>query len=451
VVDVRIFSRKGQEKDERAKQIEAEYVSKLEKNLGDEIRILTDERLKRLEGILGGKEVLADLHDERTNKRLITKGALLDRETIERISTKNLKRIRYADKDPRVNEQIDEIEEMTSRQIEVLRKITNEKIAKLQKGDELPPGVIKLVKVYVAMKRKLSVGDKMAGRHGNKGVIARILPEEDMPYLPDGTPVEIVLNPLGVPSRMNVGQILETHLGWAAAGLGRKIAGLIKQNSDVNFVREQVRKEFAGTATLRQLEELDDETLLRVAHGMERGIWFGTAVFDGAKEEEIKSLLSAAGLPASGKTLLFDGMTGEQFEQPVTVGYIYMLKLSHLVDDKIHARSIGPYSLITQQPLGGKAQFGGQRFGEMEVWALEAYGAAYILQELLTAKSDDVYGRTKIYEAIVKGEAAIEPGVPESFNVLVRELQSLCLDVELIKRADLLKKAPVPEVAAVAD
>jgi DNA-directed RNA polymerase subunit beta len=452
VVDVRIFSRKGQEKDERAKQIEAEYISKLEKNLGDEIRILTDERLKRLEGILGNKEVLADLHDERTNKRLITKGALLDRETIERISTKNLKRIRYADKDPRVNEQIDEIEEMTSRQIEVLRKITNEKISKLQKGDELPPGVIKLVKVYVAMKRKLSVGDKMAGRHGNKGVIARILPEEDMPYLPDGTPVEIVLNPLGVPSRMNVGQILETHLGWAASTLGKKIAALIKQNSDVTFVREQLRKEFAGTATLRQLEELDDEMLLRVTHGMERGIWFGTAVFDGAKENEIKSLLAAAGLPSSGKTALFDGMTGDQFEQPVTVGYIYMLKLSHLVDDKIHARSIGPYSLITQQPLGGKAQFGGQRFGEMEVWALEAYGAAYILQELLTAKSDDVYGRTKIYEAIVKGEAAIEPGVPESFNVLIRELQSLCLDVELIKRADLIKKAPAPEaMAAVAD
>jgi DNA-directed RNA polymerase subunit beta len=451
VVDVRIFSRKGQEKDERAKQIEAEYVSKLEKNLGDEIRILTDERLKRLEGILGGKEVLADLHDERTNKRLITKGALLDRETIERISTKNLKRIRYNDKDPRVNEQIDEIEEMTSRQIEVLRKITNEKIAKLQKGDELPPGVIKLVKVYVAMKRKLSVGDKMAGRHGNKGVIARILPEEDMPYLPDGTPVEIVLNPLGVPSRMNVGQILETHLGWAAHSLGAKIAALIKANSDVEATRELMKKEFAGTATLRQLLELDDEMLLRVGAGMKRGIWFGTAVFDGAKESEIKALLAAAGLPSSGKTPLFDGMTGEQFEQPVTVGYIYMLKLSHLVDDKIHARSIGPYSLITQQPLGGKAQFGGQRFGEMEVWALEAYGAAYILQELLTAKSDDVYGRTKIYEAIVKGEAAIEPGVPESFNVLIRELQSLCLDVELIKRADLIKKAPAPEMAAVAD
>jgi len=318
------------------------------------------------------------------------------------------------------------------------------------------------VKVYVAMKRKLSVGDKMAGRHGNKGVIARILPEEDMPYLPDGTPVEIVLNPLGVPSRMNVGQILETHLGWAAHALGLKIAGVLKSEeqmmaralehgSQANAVRALIKEEFAGTATLRQLLEMDDAMLLRVATGMERGIWFGTAVFDGAREEEIKALLASAGLPSSGKTALYDGMTGEQFEQPVTVGYIYMLKLSHLVDDKIHARSIGPYSLITQQPLGGKAQFGGQRFGEMEVWALEAYGAAYILQELLTAKSDDVYGRTKIYEAIVKGEAAIEPGVPESFNVLIRELQSLCLDVELIKRADLVRKVPAPEVAAVAD
>src|ERR1019366_988397 len=306
-----------------------------------------------------------------------------DRDTIERISTRNLKRIKYADKDPRVNEQIDEIEEMTSRQIDVLKKIVNEKKDKLTKGDELPPGVIKLVKVYIAMKRKLSVGDKMAGRHGNKGVIARILPEEDMPYLPDGTPVEIVLNPLGVPSRMNVGQILETHLGWAAQALG---------------------------------------------------LHYATPVFDGATEREIKKALTEAGKSTSGKTPLFDGMTGTQFEQPVTVGYIYMLKLSHLVDDKIHARSIGPYSLITQQPLGGKAQFGGQRFGEMEVWALEAYGAAYILQELLTAKSDDVYGRAKIYEAIVKGEAAIEPGVPESFNVLIRELQSLCLDVELQKK-----------------
>jgi DNA-directed RNA polymerase subunit beta len=283
--------------------------------------------------------------------------------------------MRFKDKDPRLNEQIDEIEEMTSRQIAVLEKITDEKIAKLRKGDELPPGVIKLVKVYIAMKRKLSVGDKMAGRHGNKGVIAKIVPEEDMPYLPDGTPVEIILNPLGVPSRMNVGQILETHLGWAAKALG---------------------------------------------------VRFATPVFDGATEKDIKERLAAAGL--------------------LTVGYIYMLKLSHLVDDKIHARSIGPYSLITQQPLGGKAQFGGQRFGEMEVWALEAYGAAYILQELLTAKSDDVYGRAKIYEAIVKGEAAAEPGVPESFNVLIRELQSLCLDVELMK-----KPREIPDTALAAD
>ena len=434
IVDVRIFSRKGQEKDERARQIESEQIAKLEKNLEDEIRILTDERLKRLEAILGGKVVQADLHDERTNKRLLVKDAVLDRDAIERISTRNLKRIRYADKDPRVNEQIDEIEEMTSRQIDVLRKITNERIGKLQKGDELSPGVIKLVKVYIAMKRKLSVGDKMAGRHGNKGVISRILPEEDMPYLPDGTPAEIVLNPLGVPSRMNVGQILETHLGWAAHELGQQVAELVRKYQDANAMREVIKERFKGTAVVRQLLELDDEQLLRVAAGMKRGIWFGTAVFDGAKEEEIKALLTSAGLPTSGKTVLYDGMTGEALEQPVTVGYIYMLKLSHLVDDKIHARSIGPYSLITQQPLGGKAQFGGQRFGEMEVWALEAYGAAYILQELLTAKSDDVFGRTKIYEAIVKGEAAIEPGVPESFNVLIRELQSLCLDVELIKQ-----------------
>jgi len=382
VVDCKIFSRKGQDKDERSRRIEESQIARLQRNLTDEIRILTDERAKRLGNLLEGKEVLADLHDEKTNKKLISKGALLDRESIEKMRSRDLKRIRFTNKDNRINEQIDEIEEMTSRQIAVLEKITDEKIAKLRKGDELPPGVIKLTKVYIAMKRKLSVGDKMAGRHGNKGVIARILPEEDMPYLPDGQPVEIVLNPLGVPSRMNVGQILETHLGWAAKALG---------------------------------------------------VQFATPVFDGAQEREIKKQLTAAGLPTSGKTKLFDGMTGQEFEQPVTVGYIYMLKLSHLVDDKIHARSIGPYSLITQQPLGGKAQFGGQRFGEMEVWALEAYGAAYILQELLTAKSDDVYGRAKIYEAIVKGEAAIEPGVPESFNVLIRELQSLCLDVELMK------------------
>ncbi len=444
VVDVKIFSRKGQEKDERAKTIEGNQIAKLEKNLSDEIRILTDERLKRLEGLLGGKEVQADLHDERTNKRLLTKDTILDRDTIERISTRNLKRIKYADKDPRVNEQIDEIEEMTSRQIDVLKKIVNEKKEKLTKGDELPPGVIKLVKVYIAMKRKLSVGDKMAGRHGNKGVIARILPEEDMPYLEDGTPVEIVLNPLGVPSRMNVGQILETHLGWAGYELGLKIAELLKQNTRAEAVRRDLKALFKDTVLADTIADMSEDELEALAPTLKNGVFMGSAVFDGARETEIKALLQSAGLPTSGKTTLRDGMTGEKFEQPVTVGYIYMLKLSHLVDDKIHARSIGPYSLITQQPLGGKAQFGGQRFGEMEVWALEAYGAAFILQELLTAKSDDVYGRTKIYEAIVKGEAAMEPGVPESFNVLIRELQALCLDVELIKATE---KKPVAVAA----
>jgi DNA-directed RNA polymerase subunit beta len=382
VVDVKIFSRKGAEKDERAKLIENMEISRLEKNLRDEIRILTDERNKRLVSLLEGNVVANELVHERTGRKIVAKGTEMTSEVIQNLSLRELIKLKFKD-GANPHDQIQEIEEMTTRQIDVLRKIHEERISKLRRGDELPPGVIKLVKVYVAMKRKLSVGDKMAGRHGNKGVIARILPEEDMPYLPDGTPAEIVLNPLGVPSRMNVGQILETHLGWAAHALG---------------------------------------------------MWFATPVFDGATESEIKNMLEKANLPQAGKTRLYDGMTGVPFEQEVTCGYIYMLKLSHLVDDKIHARSIGPYSLITQQPLGGKAQFGGQRFGEMEVWALEAYGAAHILQELLTAKSDDVYGRTKIYEAIVKGEAAMEPGVPESFNVLIRELQSLCLDVELMKR-----------------
>ncbi len=395
VVDAKVFSRKGADLDERSKSILESQVDKLHRNLDDEKRILADERAKRLAMLLDGKELLADLHDEKTNKKLLAKGTPLNRETLEKMKARDLKRMKLSGRDPRLNEAIDEIEELTSRQIMVLEKISDEKVAKLKKGDELPPGVIKMVKVYIAMKRKLSVGDKMAGRHGNKGVISRIVPEEDMPYLADGTPVEIILNPLGVPSRMNVGQILETHLGWAGDKLGRKYA---------------------------------------------------TPVFDGATERDIKDQLVEAGLPTAGKVMLFDGMTGQTFEQPVTVGIIYMLKLSHLVDDKIHARSIGPYSLITQQPLGGKAQFGGQRFGEMEVWALEAYGAAYVLQELLTAKSDDVFGRAKIYEAIVKGEAAAEPGVPESFNVLIRELQSLCLDVELMK-----KPKEIPDTAQAAD
>jgi DNA-directed RNA polymerase subunit beta len=443
IVDVKIFTRKGGEKDERHKAIEATQVFKLEKNLADEIRILTDERLKRLTDLLGNKILQADLHDEKTNKRLLTKGVELTRDIIEKISTRNLKRLKLNEKDPLLIEKIEEIEEMTSRQIDVLRKITEERKEKLKKGDELPPGVIKLVKVYIAMKRKLSIGDKMAGRHGNKGVIARIVPQEDMPYLPDGTPVEIVLNPLGVPSRMNVGQVLETHLGWAAKELGNSLKRLLSKEVRAEALRRWFREVFADTAIWKTLAKLSDDDLLEVAEGFREGIPFATPVFDGAREAEIRHLLEVAGLPHAGKINLFDGMTGDQFDQPVTVGYIYMLKLSHLVDDKIHARSIGPYSLITQQPLGGKAQFGGQRFGEMEVWALEAYGAAHILQELLTAKSDDVYGRAKIYEAIVKGEPGIEPGVPESFNVLVRELQSLCLDVELMKR----QKPPTEKAA----
>jgi DNA-directed RNA polymerase subunit beta len=340
-----------------------------------------------------GRKLSADLTVNR--EVVIAKGVPITREMLQSVEPKALRKAQVASSRVDAAAEVKEYEDRTERQIKILSDIYEEKIAKLRQGDELSPGVIKMVKVFIAMKRKLSVGDKMAGRHGNKGVIARILPEEDMPYLPDGTPVEIVLNPLGVPSRMNVGQILETHLGWAARVLG---------------------------------------------------LYFATPVFDGATEKEIKQKLEESGARArelglpeivneSGKAVLYDGLSGDAFEQKVTVGYIYMLKLSHLVDDKIHARSIGPYSLITQQPLGGKAQFGGQRFGEMEVWALEAYGAAHILQELLTAKSDDVAGRSKIYEAIVKGEADFDPGLPESFNVLVRELQSLCLDVELVQKA----------------
>ena len=381
-VGVKVFSRKGIEKDDRAKAIEAEELEIMEKNLEDEVRILHDEVKKRLSSMLEGKTLGADLFDEHGRDTLLVKGTLLTTELIRNLAYMDLVRVRVTNENARLKSDRASLEERTERQVEVIQQLFEEKKEKIRRGDELPPGVIKLVKVYIAMKRKLSVGDKMAGRHGNKGVIARILPEEDMPHLPDGTPVEVVLNPLGVPSRMNVGQILETHLGWAAHALG---------------------------------------------------LYFATPVFDGANENEIKKLLEQAGLPKSGKTKLYDGMTGEAFEQEVTVGYIYMLKLSHLVDDKLHARSIGPYSLITQQPLGGKAQFGGQRFGEMEVWALEAYGAAHILQELLTAKSDDVTGRAKIYEAIVKGDASFTAGLPESFNVLIRELQALCLDVDLVK------------------
>ena len=312
-----------------------------------------------------------------------------------------------------------------------------DKVDKLQRGDELSPGVMKMVKVFVAMKRKIQPGDKMAGRHGNKGVISKIVPVEDMPYLDDGTPVDIVLNPLGVPSRMNVGQILETHLGWASAGLGKKIGEVLEKTRDAakdarrTEIRKFLKKVYGDSEFAKQVGPLSDDEVVRLAESMRSGVPFATPVFDGAREDDIVELLNQAGLEESGQVMLCDGRSGEAFERAVTVGYIYMLKLHHLVDDKIHARSIGPYSLVTQQPLGGKAQFGGQRFGEMEVWALEAYGAAYTLQEMLTVKSDDVGGRTSVYAKIVRGSDTFEAGIPESFNVLIKELRSLGLNVEL--------------------
>jgi len=383
VVGVKIFARRGTEKDSRAQAIEEEEIARIRKNSEDEKRIILEERNKKLEELLHGAHVTADVVSSRSGETLARKGGTLTGAVVSELTRAELLALPL--KDVSVRERVKLLINQAESQIDVLEKLNSERINLLTAGDELPPGVIKQVKVYVAMKRKLQVGDKMAGRHGNKGVISVALPEEDLPFLEDGTPVEIVLNPLGVPSRMNVGQILETHLGWV---------------------------------------------------GKVTGTRFATPVFDGAGEQQVHELLRQAGLPEDGKTVLRDGVTGEPFEQRVTVGYIYMLKLSHLVDDKIHARSIGPYSLITQQPLGGKAQFGGQRLGEMEVWALEAYGAAYTLQELLTVKSDDVEGRSRVYEAIVKGKVPEPPGLPESFNVLVRELQSLGLDVELVKHGE---------------
>jgi DNA-directed RNA polymerase subunit beta len=443
VVDVKVFTRKGAEKDERSLSIERAEEEKLEKNVRDEVRILEDERNKRVFELLEGQRLADDLVYK--NKKLLAKGTKLTHEELGQLEIGALRKIEVTSSRVDVQAEIADIERRTERQVKVQQQLHHENIEKLKKGDELPPGVIKMVKVFIAMKRKLSVGDKMAGRHGNKGVIARILPEEEMPYLPDGTPVEIVLNPLGVPSRMNVGQILETHLGWASKAIGQRLGELLADGSRTDEVRKIYREVFSSGEWQERIGAMPDEELVAHARTMVEGIPYASPVFDGAREADIKKLLQFAGLPTSGKTVLYDGMSGDPFEQQVTVGYIYMMKLSHLVDDKIHARSIGPYSLITQQPLGGKAQFGGQRFGEMEVWALEAYGAAHILQELLTAKSDDVAGRSKIYEAIVKGEADFDPGVPESFNVLIRELQSLCLDVELMRRSEEVEEEVVTE------
>ena len=444
VVDVKVFSRKGVDRDQRAQQIQLEEEERIRKDLADQIRIIREEDRKRLLDLLEGERIVEPLL--RRGEVLLDEGVELTREAMSALDTETLRGARIKPSKAEKLREIHRIEERTKKRIEIMNKLVDAKIDQMQKGDELAPGVIKMVKVYVAMKRKLSVGDKVAGRHGNKGVIARLLPEEDMPYLPDGTPVEVALNPLGVPSRMNVGQILETHLGWAAAQHGAFFQQALQseRSAAALAIRERLREVLPYQMTQTVLDGMDDEAVLDAARALQKGVRFASPVFDGASEKEIKKQLEVAGLPSSGKLQLRDGRTGEAFEQPVTVGYIYLMKLSHLVDDKIHARSIGPYSLITQQPLGGKAQFGGQRFGEMEVWALEAYGAAHILQELLTVKSDDVYGRTKIYEALVKGETAVEPGLPESFNVLVRELQSLCLDVELLSdRADVRGPATI--------
>jgi DNA-directed RNA polymerase subunit beta len=395
VVGVRVFSRRGAEKDERTRTIEDEEIARIEKDIHEEIKIVEEERDRKRRKLLLGKTAAAEVKIPRTSTTLVGKGKRFTEEALTQLAGRGLFELPVVEFDL-VQERLQEVEETARDQIHILQSMLEEKIAKLRRGDELPPGVIKMVKVYVAMKRKLSVGDKMAGRHGNKGVVSIIVPEEDMPHLEDGTPVDLVLNPLGVPSRMNVGQILETHLGWAAKALGWTVA---------------------------------------------------SPVFDGATEQDIKAALRQAGLPADGRTTLYDGKTGEPFDQKVVVGQIYMMKLHHLVDDKIHARSTGPYSLVTQQPLGGKAQFGGQRLGEMEVWALEAYGASRTLQEMLTVKSDDVVGRTRMYEAIVKGENTLEASLPESFNVLVKELQSLALDVELLETGDLPAEEQLEEMS----
>ncbi|MBL8613041.1 MAG: DNA-directed RNA polymerase subunit beta [Myxococcales bacterium] len=440
VINARVFARKGTEKDERAQAIEDAEKQRLEKMKDEEAKILRDSFFRQVKKQLVGHTTNGKLVDDK-GKVLLQKGQTLDETALDGIPHKYWGEL-PVESGEELSSKLRELEELIAQREEYFR----DKIDRLSKGDELPPGVIKMVKVYIAIKRKLQVGDKMAGRHGNKGVISRIMAEEDMPYLQDGTPVDVVLNPLGVPSRMNVGQILETHLGWGARVLGAQLQYMMDQKYSAQAVREHVTKIYDGDEELHKwLSKLPDEEIKRVGHKLKKGVFYASPVFDGAPESSIKNALGVAGLPSSGQTVLFDGRSGEAFDQDVTVGIMYVLKLHHLVDDKIHARSIGPYSLVTQQPLGGKAQFGGQRLGEMEVWAMEAYGTAYALQEFLTVKSDDVMGRTRMYEAIVKGEQTLEPGLPESFNVLIKELQALCLNVELIEPAQL--KAPTDQAA----
>jgi DNA-directed RNA polymerase subunit beta len=434
VIDAKVFSRKGVEKDERAKSIEEREITRLLKDQNDEIDIVNSNAYKKIKGFIKGKRCAISLTDKK-GKVLLKKGEVIKDDKLKVIPLNKFGAISLMG-DERTETEIKNIFDDLAEQIDLIKVVFEERMNRLKRGDELPPGVIKMVRICVAIKRKISVGDKMAGRHGNKGVVSRILPEEDMPYLADGTPIDIVLNPLGVPSRMNVGQILETHLGWAAKTLGNEIASYLERNFTPKSLREKIKKAYGSSELSKFINNLSDAEVVKVAKRIKNGLLISSPVFDGSTESDIKEALVKAGLPSNGQIELYDGRTGEKFDQNVTVGVSYIMKLHHLVDDKIHARSTGPYSLVTQQPLGGKAQFGGQRLGEMEVWAMEAYGAAYTLQEFLTVKSDDVIGRTKMYEAIVKGDYTLEPNLPESFSVLVKELQSLALDVKLLERTE---------------
>jgi DNA-directed RNA polymerase subunit beta len=426
VIDVQVFTRDGIEKDKRARQIEETEIKRVKKDFDDQFRILEGAIYSRLRSLIVGKVANGGPNG-------LKKGAEIDNEYLNGLKKDEWFAIRM--KDEEAGEHIERAQKQIDLHKAEFDKRFTDKRAKITAGDDLAPGVLKMVKVYLAVKRRIQPGDKMAGRHGNKGVVSMIVPVEDMPYMADGTTADIVLNPLGVPSRMNIGQVLEVHLGWAAKGLGRKIQAMLEQQQAVAQLRvflDQIYnhdKKLHGSRV--DLDKFNDKELLRLAGNLTDGVPMATPVFDGADEAEIKSMLKLADLPESGQTILHDGRTGEAFDRPVTVGYMHMLKLNHLVDDKMHARSTGPYSLVTQQPLGGKAQFGGQRFGEMEVWALEAYGAAYTLQEMLTVKSDDVQGRNQMYKNIVDGEHEMVAGMPESFNVLVKEIRSLAINIEL--------------------
>lgn len=432
VINTRVFQREGVEKDSRAQSLEDVEVNRILKDQEDEIRIIRDSGFRTIQNLIVGQAANGPVQ-ARDGSSVFNKGDKITEEGLGKLELSDWSSIPLDDES--IEMKVRSVLENVNNQIEAIKLVAQSKIEKLSKGDELPPGVIKMVKVYVAIKRKIEVGDKMAGRHGNKGVISRVLPEEDLPHMADGTPVDIILNPLGVPSRMNVGQLLETHLGGAAKGVGRMIDRLMEQNAEVEILRSYLEEVYEGGSVQEFLKSADRSDLMDFANKMKKGSTLALPVFDGINETEVERMLKLANLPTDGQMYLMDGRSGEPFERRVTVGTIYMLKLHHIVEDKIHARSIGPYSIVTQQPLGGKAQFGGQRLGEMEVWALEAYGASYALQEFLTVKSDDIVGRTRMYESIVKGENVLEPGLPESFNVLTKELRALGLNVELLQEA----------------